>query len=326
MVTSSLSHCLLRARRPAFAALAFWLALVPVTAHPAPQVVADIPPVHSIVARVMQGAGEPELIVPAGTSPHAHSLRPSGARVLQGADLVVWIGPALTPWLAGPLDALAPDARRIEILDLDGLRRMPRRESGEHGGEDAHDHTGHDHGHSHEPGDTDAHVWLDPGNAAVIADAVATALAAADPQNAGTYFENAAAFRLELAELEAGTAARLAPARDRPYVVFHDAYRYFETAFDIPAAGSIALSEADRPGAARLAAIRDHIAASGIVCIFAEPQFPPALAETAAEGTGARVAILDPLGATLTPGAGLYPALIGGLARDMAACLATTPD
>lgn len=294
----------------------------------APGVVADIAPVQSIAAAVMAGVGVPALIVPPGASEHHHALRPSEAGALEAADLVVWVGPALTPWLEDPLDALAPDAARLTLVDVPGLRLLPFREGGPF---EAHDHDhdrehGHEHGHDEHGHDHDApidpHVWLDPANAAAIAAAIADALGAADPENAAAYAANAAAFAADMQALRAEIGARVAPLSDRPFFVFHDAYQYFETAFDLPAAGSVALGDADAPRAARVAEIRDRLTTEDVACIFAEPQFEPRLIPTLVEGTQVRIGQLDPLGATLRPGPELYPTLMRNLADGLAACLA----
>lgn len=287
----------------------------------APQVTTDIAPVQSIVAAVMAGVGSPDLIVPPGASEHGYALRPSEARALAAADLVVWIGPQLTPWLAGPIAALAGEAPLLTLTDAPGVRLLDVREGGPF---EAHDHpTDEDHaGHDHaEAAGADPHVWLDPLNAAAIATAVATELGAIDPANAGAYADNAEAFAAEMAALTAELEARLAPLRDRPFFVFHDAYQYFEARFALPAAGAVALSDAEPPSASRVTEIRDRIAQADIACVFTEPQFEPRLVATLIEGAPTRTGALDPLGAGLDPGPGLYPALLRGLADDLVACL-----
>jgi zinc transport system substrate-binding protein len=342
---------------PLILAAALGLAATPLAA--APRVVADIAPVHSIIARVMDGAGTPELLMPPGASPHGYALRPSEAARLDAAEIVFWIGPDLTPWLEGPLDALAPGAAHVELARAEGVTVLPMREGGpfeahdhdhdhdhDHADHAGHDHDDHDHAHDdhdhaaehahahdddhahdhahdhgHAEGAADGHLWLDPANAAAIAAAVAAELAALDPENAALYAANAAAFAGELTALSAEIDAGLAPLRGRPFVVFHDAYQYFEAAFHLPAAGSISLGEADAPSAARVAEIRDRIAAEGVVCVFAEPQFEPRLVATVIEGSAARSGVLDPIGADLDPGPGLYPALLTGLAQGLADCL-----
>jgi zinc transport system substrate-binding protein len=154
-----------------------------------------------------------------------------------------------------------------------------------------------------------------------MAAAVAALLAGIDPQNAAAYAANAAAFATEMTALEAELAATLAPVAGKPYVVFHDAYQHFEHRFAMPAAGSVTLGDADQPSAARIAAIRELIRATGAACVFAEPQFEPRLVATVTEGTGARAGTLDPEGAGLEPGPDLYPILLRELANGLIACL-----
>jgi zinc transport system substrate-binding protein len=345
----------------------------------APKVVADIAPVHSLVARVMQGVGEPGLILPPGASPHGYALRPSEAQRLQEAELVFWIGPELTPWLDGPIDALAGKATAVSLRAAPGVTLLPVREGAtfeahehDHGDEaEAHDHAaeaeaaGHDHDHAaeakagahdhdhaaeakapahdhdhdhaaeakaaahghdhddHAHGVTDEHLWLDPQNAKVWLSAVAAALSEADPANAAAYFANAKAGKAELDALSAELDRMLAPVRGRGFVVFHDAYQYFEARFGAPAAGSITVSDAATPSAARVAEIRALLKEIGAGCVFAEPQFPARIVATVAEGTGARTGVLDPLGASLTPGPGLYGEVLRGMAASLVACLAS---
>ncbi|MBP7241636.1 zinc ABC transporter substrate-binding protein [Amaricoccus sp.] len=317
--------------------LAVAAALTAAPALAAPRVVSDIAPIHSIVAAVMGDLGAPDLLVPPGTPEHDAALRPSDAAALDAADVVVWVGPGLTPWLEGPLDALAPGAVRVTLLDAPGLRLLPRRSGGTfeahvHGHEDEHDAQGHDahghdehghdeHGHEDEAG-ADPHVWLDPENAAVIATTVAEALAAADPANAAEYRANAAAFGAETAALTARLATGLAAAQGRTFVVFHDAYRYFEHRFGFAAAGAISANDAAPPSAARIAEIRALVVDAGAICVFSEPQFDQGLVATVIEGTPARAGVLDPLGVGVEPGPGLYPALLARLAGGMIGCLA----
>ena len=316
-----------------------------------PRVVTDIAPVHSLVSQVMAGLGTPELIVAPGASPHGYNLKPSNAAALEEADLVFWVGEALTPWLSNATKTLAEDASVIALIDLDGVLRLETREDAvfePHGHDDeAHDHAdehdhdhadehdhdhgdGHDHDqgedragsddHAHDHGGVDAHAWLAPANAAVWLDAVAKSLAEADPSNADAYLANANAAKERLAGLGEEIDAILAPVRGQSFVAFHDAYQYFETAFDIPAAGAIALSDASDPSPARVAEIQQRIADEGIVCVLSEPQFSPGLVATVMDGVEARTAVLDPLGADLEPGPELYPQLLRNLATALASC------
>jgi zinc transport system substrate-binding protein len=346
------------------------LALAAGGASAAPTVVVDIAPIHSIVARVMEGAGEPTLLLPPGASPHGYALRPSEADALERADIVFWIGESLTPWLAAPLANIAAAARLVAFEEADRVRLLPVREGGpfeadlhdhvhdreeadvaagavleahdethdlahdhdhdrvdgHHDHEDDHGHENghandHDRGHDHAHGAHDAHIWLDPVNASAMAATAADVLAEADPANAETYRANAGAFADEMAALVTEIAADLAGLERTGFIVFHDAYQYFEERFGLAASGSIALHDADRPSPARMSQIQARIEEAGVACVFAEPQFEPRLIETAIEGSDARRGVLDPLGSELEPGPDLYPTLVRTLAADLGACL-----
>ncbi len=287
-----------------------WVAGLPAAGDAAtPRVVASILPIQSIAAAVMEGLGAPVLLLDPGTSPHAASLKPSQAALLEEADLVLWAGPDLEAFLKGPLAALGSDARKLAMTEIDGIERQGFR----HGPlfEDA----DHDHG-----GD-DPHVWLSPANARLMARAIAAALGAIDPARAGIYDANATAFDRALDATESEVSAILGPVRGRPFIVFHDAYHAFEQHFDMEAAGAVQLSPERQPGAARVAAIHARIEASGAICVFTEPQLEPRLVATLVEGTRARTGTLDPLGVTLQPGPLAYHLLLLDLARGMRDCL-----
>ncbi|MDB2407967.1 zinc ABC transporter substrate-binding protein [Jannaschia sp.] len=321
-----------------------------------PSVAADIAPIHSLVARVMDGLGTPNLVIQAGASPHEYTLRPSEAGALQDADLVFWIGEDLTPWMENAVETLAEDADVTTLLDVDGITLLDFRESAlfeahDHGdhdehaedvGHDDHDHADHvdeagheshaeDAGHhddgddddhaAHDHGAHDPHAWLSPDNAAVWLNTIAAELSAADPDNAGTYFANAAAGREEIATLKAEIEATLAPVRGGRFIVFHDAYHYFETAFDVPAAGAISVSDAADPSPARIAEIQARVAGEGIDCVLTEPQFNAGLVTTVLDGTDAKTSVMDPLGSDLDLGPTLYPQLLRNLATTLTGCL-----
>jgi zinc transport system substrate-binding protein len=304
-----------------------------------PAVIASIKPIHSLAAAVMQGVGTPELLVQGAASPHSYSMRPSDAARLDSAEVVFWIGPALEAFLAKPVASLAADARVLELEEIPGLTLYPPRAGGvwaphahegeehageEHEGEGEGEHAEEEHegeDHDHEAGTVDAHLWLDPDNAKAIAAAMAETLAASDPANAAAYRANAADLAARIDALDAELMAELAPVRDRPFIVFHDAYQYFEAHYGLAAAGSITVSPDQPPGAKRLSEIRATIAERGAACVFREPQFEPALIDLVIEGSGARQGELDPEAAALAEGPELYFEMMRGLARSIAGCL-----
>lgn len=183
-------------------------------------------------------------------------------------------------------------------------------------------HDDHDDHGDHAEGEVDAHIWLDPMNAKVLVGEIAHNLAEADPANAATYKANADSMSAQIDEMSGKVAETLAPVRERPFIVFHDAYQHFETRFGLQAAGSITVSPEVVPGAARVQEIRDRVRDLGAVCVFSEPQFTPQMVSVVTEGSDANQGVLDPLGAELAPGPDLYVALIENMAGSMAACLA----
>ncbi len=310
------------------ASLLTGLAVLPgaADAQQAPAVVVSIKPVHSLVAGVMQGVGEPQLTIQGAGSEHSYALRPSQAQALAQADVVFWIGEDLETFRVKPLGALSDDAVVVALSEVDGLRLLPTREGGswqDHGAGEDHDEHEDDDAHEHEHGEIDMHVWLDPQNAAVMVGAIATTLAAADPEHAPTYEANAVELRADLARLDAELAQALAPIHGRPFVVFHDAYQYFEARYGLSAIGSITVDPQRAPGAGRLRELRAALAEHAVACVFAEPQFRPALVETVVEGTEAGTGVLDPLGADLPAGPHQYGQVLQALAGSLIDCLAT---
>lgn len=295
-----------------------------------PRVVTDIPPVHALVASVMQGVGAPEVLVPPGATPHDYALRPSQARALDRADIVIWIGPALTPWLGRAVASLGGGAHIVGLLDAPGVKTLHYRDGAhaderghQDGADDAHrEEGGHGHRHDHDHGQgLDPHAWLDPANAKVWLALIADALAEADPANAAAYRRNADRAVAGLVETESRAEGLIGPARAGSFVLYHDAFRYFQAAFSVEPLAVIADGDAVRPGAARLSKVRRLLEAHPGACVFLEPQIPARAVEAVIEGTGAKLAVLDPLGAVAEPGPGLYGAVITGIAQAMHDCL-----
>lgn len=287
-----------------------------------PDVVASIAPVHSLVAKVMAGVGEPRLLVAGGLSPHTYALKPSDARALAKARAVFWIGPELERFLEKPLSALAGNVRVVRLGKAEGVRVLPARKAGAWA-EAAHD-VGDKHGHD-DHDEVDAHLWLDPSNAARMVDAVVAALIRVDAANAARYRANEERTLAALRGLESEIRTTLKPVAGIPYLVFHDAFQYFEARFSLTAVGAVAVGSERSPGARRLTELRQRIRDQGAVCMFTHPHFEPALAKTVIEGTGARIGVLDDLGAGLDPGPGLYDELLRSLARSLVSCLQPAP-
>jgi len=341
------------------AATASWLAFALAMAAPqaAPRadelrVVATIKPIHALVVQVMGDTGEPRLLVGGAASPHTYALKPSDAKALHSAQIVFRVSEQIEPFTRRIISSLPTSATVVTLADAPGVKRLAMRsgdtfEAHSHD-EDGHDgeshdgdrHNGHGHDeheadhdrtHGHEAGhDDDAtgkpvrdgHVWLDPDNAVAMVREIARALTVAAPDKAAVFEANAAQAIAGIESAAREIDAAIAPLRGKPFVVFHDAYQYFETRFQIPAIGAITVSPEVQPSARRLAEIRRKIKDLKARCVFAEPQFKAKLVASVLEGTDAKAGTLDPEGVTVTPGPEAYTTLLRNLTAGLKACLA----
>jgi zinc transport system substrate-binding protein len=300
---------------PAAALVAAVLLATLGTANAGPRVVVTVKPLHSLVAGVMAGVGDPDLIIRGAGSPHTYSLKPSEARLLERAQVIFWVGESLELFMEKPLAVLGSKARVVEVMRAPGITLLPGRRGGawdEHDARETPDHADATH---------DGHLWLDPANARVIARNAAEVLGQTDPENRGRYAANADALVARIDALDAGLKVALAPVRDIPFVVFHDAYQYFEKSYALRAVGSITVSAERKPGAGRVKEIRETIRSLGARCVFSEPQFSPAVIGTLLEGTNTGTGTLDPLGAGLPAGPDSYFTLMRSLGSALAECL-----
>ncbi len=290
------------------------------------KVVVTVKPIHSLVAAIMLGVGEPKLLIDGAASSHTYVLKPSDAKLLNGTDLIFQVSEVLEPFMTRIARSLPRSVRVVALQDTPGLKLYPQRSGGTFD-EDVHapagEARGHDHGHQHGKSRqvNDGHIWLDPANARLIAGHVAEVLATEAPEHAERFRANFRALADRLDGLAAELERELSPLAGRPYVVFHDAYQYLERRYNLSPVGSVTISPDLMPSAKRLAGLRRKIAGLKATCVFAEPQFEPKLIATVIEGTGARMGRLDPLGAALPAGPGAYEALMRALAADLKACL-----
>jgi zinc transport system substrate-binding protein len=275
-----------------------------------PRVVTDIPPVQALVAQVMGDLGTPVLLLEKGADEHDFALRPSQMRAISQADLVVWIGPELTPWLERAL-ASSP-APALALLDAEGTRTRAFAESEQE--EDAGD--GHDHGH------LDPHAWMDPQNAEAWLDLIAARLTELDPADGASYRANAAAAKARVRAMDAEIASLMKPLADQSFVTFHAAYGYFAAHYGLTGAASLALGDASAPGAARLSDLAAGMKAGRYACAFPEIQHDPAVLTQIMAGSETRLGgALDPVGSSLDFGPGAYDDLMRRIATTLQACL-----
>ncbi|WP_028304813.1 zinc ABC transporter substrate-binding protein [Oceanospirillum maris] len=322
----------------------------------APKVVVDIAPLHSLVTQVMAGVGQPTLLVPSEASPHRYALKPSQAGALSEADTVFWISEDLTPWLEHSLDNLAPSAHKVELLERSETIRHEFRkgatfeahdhhDENEHHGEDDHDDESKHHGEhnddhheasahhddheerdeahhdEHHHGQYDPHAWLDPLNAKAWANIIAGELAKTDPEHAGIYQANARKLNSSLDQLMDELNARAEKLEGIHFIVFHDAYQYFERRFGLMAAGAISLSDASDPSPARIREIQKRVADWQVQCAFTEPQYNPRMLNTVFEGSVVKTTgVMDPLGVDINDPAEHYIKLLTRLMASLEQC------
>ncbi len=291
----------------------------PGSALAVPRVVVTIKPIHSLVAGVMAGVGEPALLIQGAGSPHHYSLRPSDARLLAHADLVIRVGADFETFLNRSLVSLAGKARIFSLDRLPGLTLLPARAGGVWEKDDDHDGEAAAAGTNHE--EFNLHLWLDPQNARVVAAGLVKELSELDPADAARYRANGAALDRRLVSLDRELAKELAPVAGIPYVVFHDAYPYLERRYHLRAVGSITVNPEREVGARRVAEIRAKIKAIGARCLFSEPQFQSSLVGTLIEGTQTKSGVLDPLGADLPAGPDAYFRIMEDLGHSLRQCL-----
>ena len=290
------------------------------------KVVTTIKPLHSLISSVMEGVGEPSLIIEGTNNPHTFVFKPSHAEMLEEADIVFWIGEDLEAFMEKPLDSLAKDAKKIAFMELGSIEKLKFREENifddhdDHDGhEDEHeghdDHAGHE-GHNH--GEFDAHIWLDPMNAKEMVHEIAHELSDLDPSNKETYEANANKTLKSLDKLIEDVNNSV--PKGVSYIVFHDAYQYFEKRFGVSSAGALTLNPDVLPGAKQIADVQDLISDKGIKCIFSEPQYNPKIIETLASDMNISTGIMDPLGAYLDKGNTMYEELIKEISNSIKKC------
>ena len=311
------------------------------------KVVTSIKPIHSLVSYIMEGVGSPDLIVDGYNSPHGFSLKPSHAKMLQEADIVIYVGEGLEEFLEKPLDSLAQNAVKFELLKQSGMKKLKFRERNIFEGHDDHDDHGHgkkkkddhddhddhdhdkkakkedhddhghdDHGHGH--GEFDPHIWLDPMNAKIIIKKVTNQLSKLDKDNSSTYKSNSKKALKEIDQLIKTVKSDV--NKDAKVVVFHDAYQYFEKRFDVNIIGALTVNTDVLPGAEQLAEIREVIEHEKVTCVLSEPQFNPDIVKTIANDTNVNMGVLDPLGAKLDKGKTLYFNLISNISSSLKNC------
>ncbi len=324
-------------------ALAFW---IPQPALADSRVVASIKPIHSLAAAIMEGVGEPALIVTGFESVHDYQLKPSDAKLLEEADVVVWIGPELESSISSAIFNLSKNAISVELSEVDGLKLFGFRESHVHHDEEmddddhdedreededhegeredddhAEEREGDDHDEDHDEGALDMHVWLDVSNAILMADEIARALKVAYPQHSDLLDSNHKSLLEKLHGFKRELEKQADSIRERPYIVFHDAYQYLEKWLGLESVAAVTLNPTITPGVGQINEIREAVVETGALCAFAEPQFNPGILKIVGEGTDLEMGMLDPLGLDVEAGPNAYFEIMQNMVAALRDCL-----
>jgi len=280
-------------------------------------VVASVRPLGFIASAIADGVMPTEVLLPDGASPHDFALRPSDIARLRSADLVVWVGPEMEAFMTKSAAQLPPN-RQVEIATLPAVKPLLMK-----GGEDEHDH---DHAHEndgdeHHHGEYNMHVWLSPEIAREAAIVIHDKLVELVPQKKQQLDANLARFEDGLTKTDKNIGTMLQPVQGKGYFVFHDAYGYFEKHFGLTPLGHFTINPEIQPGAQRLHLIRTQLVEQKATCIFAEPQFRPAVITAVAQGTKVRMGTLDPLGSGIELDADSYVNFLSQLANQYLSCL-----
>jgi len=319
-------------------------------------VVSTIQPINSLVNAVIGNTGKTILLIPTEASPHDYKLKPSDTKILQNANIIFFVSEHLEASVTKIFENLPKNIKTINLMEDTGIQHLAIRDNEAWGRHDHHhghsDHDGHDdhdkhskkhddHNHNkhakkhddhddHEKED-DVHIWLSPDNAVKIIKKINKELSLFKkinkelslffPENAKTYSQNANQMIKRINQIKDELKNELSAIKDKPYVVFHDAYQYFETSFDLNAVGSVALEGDIASSPKQISFIKDKIVKLKASCVFQEPQFDSKLVKIVVEGTNAKIGTLDPLGVNIKSGENFYLQLLKNMAKSLKDCL-----
>jgi zinc transport system substrate-binding protein len=306
-------------------------------------IITTIQPITSLVSAVIGNTGKTISLIPTEISPHEYKLKPSDIKKLQNGNIIFYVSDHLETSITKVFENLPKNIKSINLMEDAGIKHLAIRDNEawerhdhRHGHGDHHDHhkkakehddhedekhaKKHDDHNNHEKED-DVHIWLSPDNAVKIIKKVNKELSLYFPENAKTYNKNTNQMIKKINELEVELKNELSGIKDKPYIVFHDAYQYFETSFDLNAVGSIALDGDIASSPKQISFIKDKIVKFKASCVFQEPQFDSKLVKIVAEGTNAQIGTLDPLGLNIKSGENFYLQLLKNMAKSLKDCL-----
>ena len=293
-------------------------------------VISTIQPINSLVSAVIGNTGKSITIIPSEQSPHDFKLKPSDVKVLQNGNIIFYVSNHLESSITKVFKNLPKNIKLINLMEESGVNHLAIRDNDAWERHDHHGHDDHDdhdkHGKKHDDHDDhekedDVHVWLSPDNAIKIVQKVNKVLSLYFPENSKIYNDNTTKFIDKIRNLKMELVKELSPIKNKPYIVFHDAYQYFEKTFELNAVGSVALEGDIASSPKQISFIKDKIVKSKALCVFQEPQFDSKLVKIVVEGTDAKIGTLDPLGVNISENKDFYLQLITNMAKSLKECL-----
>ena len=292
-------------------------------------VISTIQPINSLVSAVIGNTGKSITIIPSEQSPHDFKLKPSDVKVLQNGNIIFYVSNHLESSVTKVFKNLPKNIKLINLMEESGINHLAIRDNAawerhDHHGDDHDDHDKHGKKHDdhddHEKED-DVHIWLSPDNAIKIVQKVNKVLSLYFPENSKIYNDNTTKFIDKIRNLKMELIKELSPIKNKPYIVFHDAYQYFEKTFELNAVGSIALEGDIASSPKQISFIKDKIIKSKASCVFQEPQFDSKLVKIVVEGTNAKTGTLDPHGVNITGNKDFYLQILTNMAKSLKECL-----
>jgi len=271
----------------------------------ASEIAVSIKPLHSLVTGVAGNTAKPYLLVAGNSSPHGFKFKPSQLVVLSTAKIIFYIDEDFETFMENALNSIPKSVKKVAVAKRGRVQFLPLRKGGAWEKEK---HDGHNHGHDH--GSNDMHVWLDPKNAVRMAKGIVRALSKVFPENKEIYRSNARKLVGSISKADQELENYFGKGKTRPFIVFHDAYQYFEKRYGLEGVGSITFDPHDFPSSKRLREVRKKLRTTKAACVFKEPQFSDRLVKTVVQGTSAKIVSLDPLGNSIKAGPEMYLSLI----------------
>ena len=288
-------------------------------------VITTIQPINALVNAVIGNTGGSTSLIPSEVSPHEFKLKPSDVKKLQDGNIIFYISNHLESSITKVFKNLPKNIKIVNLMEETGINHLAIRDNEaweRHDHHDDHDkHAKKDDDHDDHDKEDDVHIWLDPDNAIKIIQKVNKELSLLFPENSQIYNKNATNIINKITELKSELKEELLSIKDKPYIVFHDAYQYFEKVFGLNAVGSIALEDDVATSPKQISYIRNKIIKSNVSCVFQEPQFDSKLVKTVVEGTDAKIGTLDPLGVDIANKKDFYLQLLRNMSKSLKECL-----